>query len=82
MLGYGYGGHSQGLSPSNSTSRLLNDFRNGSRGAQRGQPDPAKEIHRMLESCSFEISKTGVLHCSIPANCTFLSRPLLHYHLV
>lgn len=63
MLGFSFGGSGRGVTaPSNPTSRLLSDFRSGLRNPQqqqRGPQDPVKDIHRMLESYSSDISKTG-----------------------
>lgn len=64
MLGFSFGGSGRGATAqsSNPTSRLLSDFRSGLRGPQqqqRGPQDPVKDMYRMLESYSSDISKTG-----------------------
>ena len=71
MLGFTFSSGHAATAPSNvwstpnPTSRLLSDFRSGLKSPQplqRGPLDPAKDIHRMLENYSTDISRTGLPH--------------------
>ena len=69
MLGFAFNSGHAATAPStawstpNPTSRLLSDFRSGLKSPlplQRDPLDPAKDIHRMLENYSTDISRTGL----------------------